>query len=422
MKPNQLEFGLKYLKEEFGDGNIDQAIKAVEDFKIEIPSWVFGEFGGGRFGDYMPPGFARNTLEKLDDASYVEKLTGAVDGVATHILWDYSDDGINGSFETARTVEEEAKKRGLKLGSINPTYFLKGSFRGSLSAQEKNTRENYIEQTMLSVRIAKEIANGVVAIWVPDGSNYPGQTELRKSYEITKRSLQEVAAEVKKINKEAKNGKVKVLIEYKVFEPGTYSTVLSDWGSAYIMAKEFGENGGVLVDTGHHFHGTNVEQIISRLLNEGMYGGLHFNTRYAADDDHAVEPNQETARIFYELVAGGGALGPNKWALMIDQCSSREKRIPAILHSIDSLQLSLAKAMLVNGKQLSAYQENDEIIMANRLFNDALINSDVRPIVTKARLNKNLPLDPVKEYYESGYQTEIELKRKKNQNLIEAEK
>ncbi len=408
MEANQLEYGLKYLKEEFGEDNIDQAVEAVENFKIEIPGWVFGEFGGGRFGDYMPPGFARNILEKLDDASFVEKLTGAVDGVATHILWDYSKDGINGSYDIAKNVGREAKKRGLKLGSISPTYFLKGSYRGSISADEKKTRENYIEQTMLSVRIANEIANGVVAVWVPDGSNYPGQTELRKAYEHTKKSLKEVAAEVEKINKETRNGKVKVLIEYKVFEPGTYSTVLSDWGSAYIVAKEFGVNGGVLVDTGHHFHGTNVEQIISRLLSEGMYGGLHFNTRYAADDDHAVEPNQENARIFYELVSGGGILGKNKWALMIDQCSSREKRIPAILHSIDSLQLSLAKAILVNRNQLSTYQKNDEIILANRLFNDALINADVRPIVAKARLNKNLSLDPVKEYYESGYQSEIE--------------
>ena len=245
---------------------------------------------------------------------------------------------------------------------------------------------------------------------------------MRKAYEQTKKSLQEVASEVGKINKDTKSGKVKVLIEYKVFEPGTYSTVLSDWGSAYIIAKEFGENGGVLIDTGHHFQGTNVEQIISRLLNEGMYGGLHFNTRYAADDDHAVEPNPQIARIFYELVSGGGTLGSNKWALMIDQCSSREKRIPAILHSIDSLQLSLAKAMLVNKKLLSTYQENDEIILANRLFNDSLINADVRPIVAKARLNKNLPADPVKEYHESGYQNEIEKIRVKPQSFIEVNK
>ena len=410
MTEKQIEYGLLSLAEEFGEEKVNKAIEAIEKFKVEIPTWVFGEFGGGRFGGYMPPGFARDINEKLDDAAYVKKLTDAVDGLATHTLWDYSLDGMSGSFEIARQVLHEAKKRGLKLGSISPTYFLKGSHRGSFSSDESETREKYIEQTILSAKIAQELANGLITIWLPDGSNYPGQVELRKSYNNTKESLKEVAAEIAKINKSSEN-KVKALIEYKVFEPGTYSTVLSDWGSSYLIAKEFGENGGVLIDMGHHYHSANVEQIIAKLLIEGVFGGFHFNTRYAADDDHAVEPNPEMARIFYELVSGGGIFGKNNWALMIDQCSSREKRIPAILHSIDSLQLSLAKGMLVEQQLLSKYQKEDEIILANRLFNNAIMNADVRPIVAKARLNKNLPLDPIQEYNESGYQEMIEIGR-----------
>lgn len=266
---------------------------------------------------------------------------------------------------------------------------------------------------MLSAKIAQEFANGLITIWLPDGSNYPGQLELRKAYNNTKQSLKEVAVEIAKINKKSRK-KIRVLIEYKVFEPGTYSTVLSDWASSYLIAKEFGENGGVLIDMGHHHHSTNVEQIVAKLLNEGMYGGFHFNTRYSADDDHAVEPNPEMARIFYELVAGGGIMGRDGWALMIDQCSSREKRIPAILHSIDSLQLSLAKAMLIDQKTLSKLQIADEIISANRFFNNALINADVRPLVAKARMNKKLPLDPVDEFRRSGYQLKIDKEREKN--------
>ena len=61
-----------------------------------------------------------------------------------------------------------------------------------------------------------------------------------------------------------------------------------------------------------------------------------------------MEPNPEIARIFYELVKGDAIFGANKWDLMIDQCSSRENRIEAIIHSIDSLQIALAKAMLHN--------------------------------------------------------------------------
>ena len=417
MNANLLEYGIKYLIEEFGEDAVNKAIESIEKFKIEIPSWVFGEFGGGRFGEYMPPGYARNVNEKLDDAAYVDKLTGAVDGVATHILWDYSFNGIKGSFEIAEHVNKEAKKRGLKLGSINPTYFLKGSHKGSLSAEEPKTRDNFIEQTILAARIANKLANGILAVWVPDGSNYPGQVELRKAFENTKHSFKEIAEQIEKINIDSKNGNVKTLIEYKVFEPGTYSMVISDWGSAYLLAEEFGENGGVLIDMGHHLHSTNVEQIIAKLLNEGMYGGLHFNTRYAADDDHAVEPNSQMARIFYELVSGGGLFGNKNWTMMIDQCSSREKRIPAILHSIDSLQLSLAKSMLVNKKLLPVYQKNDDIILANRLFNDAIMNADVRPIVAKARINKNLPVDTLKAYYESGYQEKIEQERIKQSKV-----
>jgi L-rhamnose isomerase/sugar isomerase len=170
----------------------------------------------------------------------------------------------------------------------------------------------------------------------------------------------------------------------------------------------------VLVDLGHHFHSANIEQIIARLINEGVYGGFHFNTRYAADDDHSVEPNGEMARIFYQLVKGDVVTNPDpgrNWAYMIDQCSGRENRMHALLHSVDSIQASLAKALLVDDEQLAAYQKKDEIILANRFFNNALLNADVRPIVMTARLEKNLPADPVQAYVESGYQEKIENER-----------
>jgi L-rhamnose isomerase / sugar isomerase len=403
MTEKQIEYGIESLNLEFGKETVNNAVKAVEEFRVEVPSWIFGKFGGGRFGEFTPPGYARNILEKLDDAAFVNNLTDAVEGISTHILWDYSDDGVSGKFEIAQFVNTEAQKRGLKLGSVNPTYFLEGSHRGTLSAEEKSIRDKFISQTILCAEIAKEFANGIVALWLPDGSNYPGQVELRKAFENTRQSLKTISQSVDK--------NVKFLVEYKVFEPGTYSTVLSDWGSAFLLAKEFGSNSGVLIDIGHHHHSTNIEQIVTNLLNEGINGGIHFNTRYAADDDHAVEPNPQIARIFYELFVGGGFSKKNKWALMIDQCSSRENRMHAILHSIDSLQISLAKAVLVNQDVIVNYQKADEIILANRIFNDAIMNADVRPIVGKARLNKHLPLDPVIAYYKSNYQKNIEKER-----------
>ncbi|MCB0729854.1 MAG: L-rhamnose isomerase, partial [Ignavibacteriae bacterium] len=244
---------------------------------------------------------------------------------------------------------------------------------------------------------------GVLTLWLPDGSNYPGQTELDRQIKNTRDSLKFISKNV--------HESVRVLIEYKVFEPGTYSTVVADWGSALLMAQAYGSNAGVLIDLGHHFHSTNIEQIVSRLISNDIIGGFHFNTRYAADDDHSVEPNLEMARIFYELIKGDVIFGQKKWDLMIDQCSSRENRMEAIIHSIDSLQILLAKAMLVDQEQLLEYQKNDQIILANRLFNNALILADVRPIIYEARRIKDLPLDPVDAYVQSGYQKKIEDER-----------
>ncbi|MDD3726182.1 MAG: hypothetical protein PHI44_03190, partial [Candidatus Ratteibacteria bacterium] len=229
---------------------------------------------------------------------------------------------------------------------------------------------------------------------------YPGQIDLGAAYISMKETLQE---SYKKIPQE-----VTLLIEYKVFEPGTYSTTIPDWGTSYLLAKSLGKNAGVLIDLGHHHHGTNIEQIVATLIAEDMRCGFHFNTRYAADDDLSVEPNPEMARIFYELCKGDVVIGQKKWAYMIDQASGRENRIHALLHSIDSLQMSIAKASLVDTENIEKFREQDEIILANRLFNNATINADVRPIVAKARLEKGLPVDPINAYVESGYQQKIE--------------
>lgn len=407
MTEEQVKWGLTALELEFGAAKVRNAVEAVKRFTVEVPSWVFGRFGGGRFGDYMPPGAARNLAEKLDDAAVVRRLTGAVEAVAMHVLWDFAEESGVASWEKAVEAHKLAAERELKIGSISPTYFLRGSHRNSLSAEEKQTRDRYIEQSLLACRIAQDLGSKLVTIWLPDGSSYPGQIALRRNYELAKESLLHI--------RQAAGADVWLLIEYKVFEPGTYSTTIPDWGTAFALAKALGGNTGVLVDLGHHFHGANIEQIVARLIAENMRCGFHFNSRYAADDDHAVEPNAEMARIFYELVSGGVAANEKSdknWAYMIDQCSSRENRIHAVLHSIDSLQQSLARAMLVPEEELKQAQDADEIIAANRVLNRALLQADVRPIVAAARLEKLLPIDPVEEYRRSRYQQKIELERR----------
>ncbi|MDX1700440.1 MAG: hypothetical protein R3250_07470, partial [Melioribacteraceae bacterium] len=165
MNEKNILLGIECLQNEFGKESIERAVENVAKFKIEIPSWIFGDFGGGRFGEYMPPGFARNIHEKLDDAAFVSKLTGAVDAIAVHTLWDLSEDGMEGSEEIAKSVYQAAKERDLQLGSINPTYFLKGSHKGSLSSENESVRNRYIDQTILSSELAHKYGNGVVAIW-----------------------------------------------------------------------------------------------------------------------------------------------------------------------------------------------------------------------------------------------------------------
>ena len=402
-----IENGIEMLSEEFGEKAVRNAIDAVKKFQVEIPGWALGTFGGGRFGGYIYPGAARNIEEKLDDAAFIFKLTGVTKRFATHMLWDFSVDGMVANYNIAQRVAREAKDRGIELGAVNPTYFLAGSHMGSFTSPDKNTQQRYIEQTILAGKIAKELCNGIVTLWFPDGSMYPGQVDLKKTYQRLRNCL------VKSYENMPKD--ILILIEYKVFEPGTYSTTIPDWGTSFALAKQLGPNAGVLVDLGHHHHGTNIEQIVMTLISENMAGGFHFNTRYAADDDHAVEPNQQMARIFYELVKGNVVVNKDEkknWAYMIDQCGGRENRIQALLHSVDSLQLSLVKAMLVNSKKLEQYQDADEIILANRLFNDAIINADARPIVAKARIEMNVPVDPIEAYIESGYQKKIEKERK----------
>ncbi|HOX85616.1 MAG TPA: L-rhamnose isomerase [bacterium] len=406
MNEKQISLGVQLLEQEFGAKRVRQAIDAVQKFRVEVPSWVFGNFGAGRFGDYTPSGVARNIFEKLQDAAMIHQLTGATPNVAMHILWDFTEDGWNPSWKMVEKVDLATRELGLAIGAINPTYFLKGSHRNSYSADEKETVDRYIDQTVVSAEIAKKYGNNLVTLWFPDGSSYPGQVQLSRVYRNMKDSLHRTMQQI--------DPKVKVLIEYKLFEPGTYHTVISDWGTSYMLTQDLGKNAGVLVDLGHHPHATNIEQIVMRLVVEGVPAGFHFNTRYAADDDHSVEPNPEMARIFYELVLGDvvtNSKADKNWAYMIDQCSGREHRMHAILHSIDSLQVALARAMLVDTPALQKLQDRDELILANRLFNNAMILADVRPLVAAARLDKNLPADPFAAYDASGYRQKTDSER-----------
>lgn len=387
--------------------DIEEVKNKIEKFNVEVPSWAFGAFGGGRFSGYVPPGAARNIFEKFDDAALVNKLTGATPRVSIHVGLDDPDEAPFDEIQvdSFKKLKDYAQRLGLDIGAVNPTYFLEGSQFGSLSANDSETRRRFIEHTLISAEIAKRYGTGLITLWFPDGSLYPEQVDMRTAERTMKASLREIY--------ERMPSSVRMLIEYKLFEPGTYHTVISDYCVASDLARALGERAGVLIDLGHHAHGVNVEHIVARLIESGMPGGIHFNSRYVADDDHAVEPNMQIFRIFHELVTGKVIGNPDprrNWAYIIDQCSALENRIQALLHSVDSLMISYAKALIVDEESLKKYQRKNEIMLANRVLLDAFL-TDVRPLIQMVRVEKRLPVDPVDAYVKSSYQEKIEKER-----------
>jgi L-rhamnose isomerase/sugar isomerase len=389
--------------------NIEQVKEKIKQFTVEIPSWIFGPFGGGRFSGYLAPGAARNVFEKFDDAALVNKLTGTSPNVSIQVGWDDPEKSLFDEIQanSFRKLKNYANKLSLGIGAVNPTYFLEGTHFGSLSANNTETRRRLIEHSLVCTEIAAKYGTGLVTLWFPDGSSYPGEVNMRAVERNLRNSLKEIYNNMPK--------SVRMLIEYKLFEPGTYHTVVSDYCVASDLARSLGERAGVLIDLGHHAFGVNVEHIVARLIEEKMPGGFHFNSRYAADDDHAVEPNIQLFSIFHELVMGeviGNPVSEKNWAYIIDQCSALENRIHAVLHSVDSLMVSYAKALVVDESSLLKYQGKNEIMLANRTLLDAFL-TDVRPILYMARQERELPVDPVEAYVKSGYQKKIESERAK---------
>jgi len=388
--------------------DLSKVKEKIKNFEVELPSWVFGTFGGGRFSKYVPPGAARNIFEKFEDAAFVNKLTGATPRVSIHVGLDDPDEAPFNEIqvESFRKLRDYAQKLGLGIGAVSPTYFLEGTQFGSLSSNNIKIRQNLIKHTLISAEIASRYGTGLMTLWFPDGTLYPGQVNMRIAERRLKESLKEIY--------EKMPNSVRILIEYKLFEPGTYHTVISDYCVASDIARFLGERAGVLIDLGHHAHGVNIEHIVARLIENKIPGGIHFNSRYVADDDLAVEPNIQLFRIFHELVTGEviGNSDPQKnWAYIIDQCSALENRIQAVLHSVDSLMISYAKALIVDEETLKKYQENNEIVLSNRVLLDAFL-TDVRPLIQVVRIEKGLPPDPVDAYIKSGYQEKIEKERK----------
>jgi L-rhamnose isomerase/sugar isomerase len=356
-------------------------LKALE---IETPSWGYGN-SGTRFHVYPWPGAARDVRERIADAALVHRLTGCCPSVALHIPWDAVDD-----YGGLRAL---AEGQGLRIGAINPNLFGDDAYRlGSLCHPDADVRAAAVGHCLECVEIAKKVGSSLVSLWLADGTNYPGQDDLRARHGRLLEGLEEVYA--------ALPPGMRLLVEYKFFEPAFYSTDLPDWGTAALVCRRLGPQAQVLVDTGHHPQGTNIEQIVALLLAEGLLGGFHFNNRKYADDDlivGSVDPF-ELFRIMREIALGdaGGV------AFMIDQSHNVEGKIDAMIQSVMNIQTAYAKALLVDADLLADAQVVGDVLGAHRILLEAF-ETDVRPLLALVREGLGVAPDPVEAFRAGGY-------------------
>jgi L-rhamnose isomerase/sugar isomerase len=369
---------------------------------IETPSWGYGN-SGTRFRVFPQAGVPRTVAEKLEDAAQVHALTGVAPSVALHIPWDRVDDW--------QALRKQATGLGLRVGAINPNLFQEDDYKlGSLAHPNGTTRRRAIAHVHDCIAIAKETGSTAISLWLADGTNYAGQDDLRRRRKRLLHSLEEIY--------DALPAGMRLLVEYKFYEPAFYSTDIADWGMALSLCRHFGPQAQVLVDLGHHAQGVNIEQIVAVLMAEGRLGGFHFNGRKYGDDDLIVGSTNplELFLIFHELVLAEDdpdadvANCARAIAYMIDQSHNIERKIPAMILSIMNCQTALARALLVDQAALNAAQEAGDVLGAHRVLMEAF-EADVRPLLAHVRTQMGREADPLRAFAASGYQERIDRER-----------
>ncbi|MFG3158210.1 L-rhamnose isomerase [Streptomyces sp. NPDC048219] len=369
---------------------------ALAGQRVETPSWGYGN-SGTRFKVFAQPGVPRTPREKLDDAAKVHEFTGITPRVALHIPWDKVDDYA--------ALAAHAKDRGLELGAVNANVFQEDDYKlGSVCHPDATVRRKALAHLMECVDIMDATGSRDLKLWFADGTNYPGQDDVAARQDRLAEALQAVY--------ERLGDDQRILLEYKLFEPAFYTTDVPDWGTAYAHCLKLGDRAQVVVDTGHHAPGTNIEFIVAVLLREGKLGGFDFNSRFYADDDlmvGAADPFQ-LFRIMHEVVKNGGLDPAAGVAFMLDQCHNIEAKIPAVIRSVMNVQEATAKALLVDAEALTAAQAEGDVLAANAVLMDAY-NTDVRPLLAEVREERGLHPDPVAAYRASGWQERIAAER-----------
>jgi L-rhamnose isomerase/sugar isomerase len=374
-------------------------VERLDRFEIETPSWGYADTGT-RFGKFRQDAAAATTEEKLADAAEVQRYTGCCPSVAVHVLWDFPE-GVDSS-----AVAQSAERLGVRIGSINPNVFQDQCYKyGSLANRDPGIRRRALRHILDSIAIGNRVGSHVLSLWFADGTNYPGQANIRARKRWFHEALGEVHA--------ALPPDMTMLIEYKPFEPAFYHTDIADWGMACTFARHAGPRAKVLVDTGHHLPGCNIEHIVAFLIDEQMLGGFHFNDRKYADDDltmGSIDPYQ-LFRVFHEIVSAETELGSGlEIAYMVDQSHNLKPKIEAMIQTVMTAQEHFAKALLVDHQALAQAQQRDDVVLAERIVQDAYL-TDVRPLLAEYRQARQLPPDPLQAFRESGYAERVARER-----------
>ncbi|HAI14057.1 MAG TPA: sugar isomerase [Phycisphaerales bacterium] len=380
------------------DQTMRNLFKALDGFAIELPSWGFADTGT-RFGKFFQEAAASTLDEKLHDAGLVNQLTGACPTVAVHVHWDFAPG------EDPRNTAKLAKKHGVKIGSINPNVFQDQDYKlGSFCSPDAKARRPALKHTMDSIEIGKAVGSKHLSMWLADGTNYPGQDSIYRRKKDLEKAFKKINDQMEKTWRGST-----LLIEYKPFEPSFYHTDIADWGMSYLFCGKAGKRAKVLVDTGHHLPGCNIEHIVALLLSEGMLGGFHFNDRKYADDDltlGSIDP-YAVFRIFDQIAQFTFDTGKDpKLAYMVDQSHNLKPKLEAMVQTVDEAQKLFAKAHLVDRKALAIAQKSGDITGAERILKNAF-ETDVRPMLADWRKSHKLPACPLSELRSSGVIEEL---------------
>jgi len=370
--------------------------RALRSHRIETPSWAFGN-SGTRFKVFGQKGVPRTPYEKVADAAAVHRFTGVAPSIALHIPWDAVDDYAD--------LARHAAECGVALGTVNANVFQDDDYRlGSVANPDPGIRRKAVGHLLECVDVMDRTGSADLKLWFADGTNYPGQDDACARQDRMADALRETYDRL--------GSGQRMLLEYKLFEPAFYLTDVPDWGTAYLHCVATGERAQVVIDTGHHAPGTNIEFIVATLLRAGRLGGFDFNSRFYADDDlmvGAADPFQ-LFRIMYEIVRAD-ALAPEAGiAFMLDQCHNIEPKIPAVIRSVMNVQEATAKALLVDAAALATAQREGDVLGANAVFMDAYA-TDVRPLLGELREDMGLDPDPLAAYARSGYAERVRAER-----------